>query len=180
VRKPRPGYSFYFGEFWITRDMKFIADGYRYGKFYRVMFYSDPYPYKCFSQQYVRWNNQTDAGFKSTNDTDISSMEKTYRYVKDLPVCIYNDEQMDLELHKPSRHFVNIYKLTIRFEQTVSPCVFSNYMKKTINLELINKLTLSMIPATRSRGILQERCGKVTGSCRKTPEIAGKWKQYSG
>jgi hypothetical protein len=24
-----------------------------------------------------------------------------------------------------------------------------------------------------------ERCGKVTGSCRKTPEIAGTWKQYS-
>jgi hypothetical protein len=36
-----------------------------------------------------------------------------------------------------------------------------------------------MIPATVSRGILQERCGKVTGSCRKAPEIAGKWKQYS-
>jgi hypothetical protein len=36
-----------------------------------------------------------------------------------------------------------------------------------------------MIPATGSRGILQERCGKVTGSFRKTPEIAGTWKQYS-
>jgi hypothetical protein len=36
-----------------------------------------------------------------------------------------------------------------------------------------------MIPATRSREILKERCGKVTGSCRKTPEIAGTWKQYS-
>jgi hypothetical protein len=29
------------------------------------------------------------------------------------------------------------------------------------------------------RGIQQERRGKVTGSCRKTPEIAGTWKQYS-
>ncbi len=29
------------------------------------------------------------------------------------------------------------------------------------------------------RRILQEICGKVTGSCRKTPEIAGTWKQYS-
>jgi len=28
--------------------------------------------------------------------------------------------------------------------------------------------------------ILQERCGKVTGSCRKTTEIAGTWNQYSG
>ncbi len=27
--------------------------------------------------------------------------------------------------------------------------------------------------------ILQERCGKVTVSCRKAPEIAGTWKQYS-
>jgi hypothetical protein len=36
-----------------------------------------------------------------------------------------------------------------------------------------------MIPATGSHGTLQERCGKVTGSCRKTPEIARKWKQYS-
>ncbi len=37
-----------------------------------------------------------------------------------------------------------------------------------------------MIPATGSRGILQERCGKVTGSCKKTPEIAGTLKQYPG
>jgi hypothetical protein len=37
----------------------------------------------------------------------------------------------------------------------------------------------SMISATGSRGILQERCEKVTGSFRKTPEIAGTWKQYS-
>ncbi len=36
-----------------------------------------------------------------------------------------------------------------------------------------------MISATGSRGILQERCRKVTGSCRKTPETAGTWKQYS-
>jgi hypothetical protein len=36
-----------------------------------------------------------------------------------------------------------------------------------------------MIPAIGSREILQERCGKVTGSFRKTPEIAGTWKQYS-
>ncbi len=36
-----------------------------------------------------------------------------------------------------------------------------------------------MIPATRSCRILHERCGKVTGSCRKTPEIAETWKQYS-
>ncbi len=28
--------------------------------------------------------------------------------------------------------------------------------------------------------ILQERCGKVTVSCRKASEIAGTWKQYSG
>jgi hypothetical protein len=36
-----------------------------------------------------------------------------------------------------------------------------------------------MIPDTGSHGILQERCGKVTRSCRKTPKIAGIWKQYS-
>jgi hypothetical protein len=36
-----------------------------------------------------------------------------------------------------------------------------------------------MILATGSGGILKERCGKFTGSCRKTPEIAGIWKQYS-
>jgi hypothetical protein len=35
-----------------------------------------------------------------------------------------------------------------------------------------------MIPATGFRGILQERCGKVTGSSRKTQDIAGTWKQY--
>ncbi len=40
-------------------------------------------------------------------------------------------------------------------------------------------LPRSMIPGTGSHGILQERCGKVTGSCRKTLEIAGKWQQYS-
>jgi hypothetical protein len=34
-----------------------------------------------------------------------------------------------------------------------------------------------MIPGHQ---ILQERCGKVIGSCRKTPEIAGTWNQYSG
>ncbi len=32
----------------------------------------------------------------------------------------------------------------------------------------------------RSWRILQERCGKVTVSCRKTLEIAETWKQYSG
>ncbi len=37
----------------------------------------------------------------------------------------------------------------------------------------------SMIPATGSREMLKERSGKVTGSFRKTPEIAGTWRQYS-
>ena len=41
------------------------------------------------------------------------------------------------------------------------------------------RMPRSMIPATGSRGILQERSGKVTGSWRKAPEIAGTWKQYS-
>jgi hypothetical protein len=36
-----------------------------------------------------------------------------------------------------------------------------------------------MLSATRSRCILQERCGKHTVSCKKTSEIAGTWKQYS-
>jgi hypothetical protein len=36
-----------------------------------------------------------------------------------------------------------------------------------------------MIPATESREILQKRCAKVTGSFKKTLEIAGTWKQYS-
>jgi len=36
------------------------------------------------------------------------------------------------------------------------------------------------ILATISCGILQERCGKVTVSRRKAPEIPRKWKQYSG
>jgi hypothetical protein len=36
-----------------------------------------------------------------------------------------------------------------------------------------------MITATGSRGIVQKRCGKITRACRKTPEIAGTWKQYS-
>jgi hypothetical protein len=36
-----------------------------------------------------------------------------------------------------------------------------------------------MISATGSHGIVQERCAKVTGSCKKTQEIAGTWKQYS-
>ncbi len=31
----------------------------------------------------------------------------------------------------------------------------------------------SKVPASGSRKILQEKCGKVTGSCRKTPEIPG-------
>jgi len=37
-----------------------------------------------------------------------------------------------------------------------------------------------MIPPTRSRRIMQERCGKVTASFRKASDIAGTWKQYSG
>jgi len=36
-----------------------------------------------------------------------------------------------------------------------------------------------MIPATGSRRIFQERCGKVNVSCRKAPGISGPWKQYS-
>ncbi len=44
----------------------------------------------------------------------------------------------------------------------------------------IETLLRSMIPATGSRKILQKRFGKVTGSCKKTPEVAGTWKQYSG
>ncbi len=36
------------------------------------------------------------------------------------------------------------------------------------------------IPAIISCGILQERCGKVTVSRGKAPEIPRKWKQYSG
>ncbi len=36
----------------------------------------------------------------------------------------------------------------------------------------------SNIPVTGSLRILQERCWKVTGSCRKTLEIAVIWKQY--
>ncbi len=37
----------------------------------------------------------------------------------------------------------------------------------------------SKVTNTRSYRILQERSGKVTASCRKAPEIAGTWKQYS-
>jgi hypothetical protein len=37
-----------------------------------------------------------------------------------------------------------------------------------------------MIPAFENKRIPQERGGKVTRSCRKTLEIDGKWKQYSG
>jgi len=40
-------------------------------------------------------------------------------------------------------------------------------------------LPSSMIPATESREILQKRCAKVTGSFKKTLEIAGTWPQYS-
>ncbi len=50
-RKPRPGYSFYNDQFWTARQIKFVTDGYRYGKFYRVIFDSDPYPYKCFYEK---------------------------------------------------------------------------------------------------------------------------------
>jgi hypothetical protein len=38
----------------------------------------------------------------------------------------------------------------------------------------------SMISATGSRGILQLRCGKVTVSYRKAPEIIGKIRKISG
>jgi hypothetical protein len=42
-----------------------------------------------------------------------------------------------------------------------------------------------MLPATESRRILQERCGKVTVSCRNRPEIMGKnpktfWLEFLG
>jgi hypothetical protein len=36
-----------------------------------------------------------------------------------------------------------------------------------------------MIPATRYRRIPKERWGKLTVSCRKAPDLAGTWKQYS-
>ena len=40
-------------------------------------------------------------------------------------------------------------------------------------LNLLGQVPRSNIPATGSHMILQERCGKVTGSHRKAPEIAG-------
>ena len=40
-------------------------------------------------------------------------------------------------------------------------------------------IPMSNVPVSGSRGNLQERSWKVTGSCRKAPEIAGTWKQYS-
>ncbi len=43
----------------------------------------------------------------------------------------------------------------------------------------LSRLPKSKISATGSRKILQKRCGKVTGSCRKTPKFPGTQKQYS-
>ena len=37
-----------------------------------------------------------------------------------------------------------------------------------------------IFPTTECRTILQERCLNLTLFCRKTPKIAGTWKQYSG
>jgi len=37
-----------------------------------------------------------------------------------------------------------------------------------------------MIPASGSPRILQEKCGKVSGSCRNRPEIIGKIRKFSG
>jgi hypothetical protein len=45
---------------------------------------------------------------------------------------------------------------------------------------MVYKQFANEVVADSSYRILQERCGKVTVSCRKTPEIAGTWKQYSG
>ncbi len=53
------------------------------------------------------------------------------------------------------------------------------YYSSVCSFVFISLLPRSTIPATGSRGILQGRCGKVTGSCRKTPEVAETWKQYS-
>ncbi|CAF1547427.1 unnamed protein product, partial [Rotaria sordida] len=69
-------------------------------------------------------------------------IEKTYQHVNDLRLTIYNNEQMEFELDKPSRFFSNIDTLTIRFEENVSPTLFGKYIKKTINLKYIKHLTL--------------------------------------
>ncbi len=56
-----------------------------------------------------------------------------------------------------------------------------NFVSNTSQIfKPVSKLPRSMILATGSRRILQERCGKITVSYRKAPKIAGTWKQYSG
>ncbi len=67
----------------------------------------------------------------------------------------------------------------------ISSLPFTGDIKKTLFGLAFGMLTgtiqlpRSIIPATGSRRILQERCWKVTGSCRRTREISGTWKQYS-
>jgi hypothetical protein len=50
------------------------------------------------------------------------------------------------------------------------------HMDIDTNVALFQFIPRSMIPAT---GFRRKDAAKVTRSCRKTPEIAGTWKQYS-
>jgi hypothetical protein len=94
-----------------------------------------------------------DSVLSSKFSNDISCIGKTYDRVNDVLLTIFNGEEIMFDLHKPVFYFTNAYKLCIRFE-TVRPCNVLNYLLKIINFQLINKLTVSMIPATGSRGIL--------------------------
>jgi len=72
----------------------------------------------------------------------MSSIGKRYSFVRDLRLIIMNDEQMMLDVNKMSRYFKKIQKLSLRFEQYVSPVVFENFMEKTVNLYSIKYLKL--------------------------------------
>ncbi len=68
--------------------------------------------------------------------------------------------------------------------QTAAAPLLTLQLRVTGNGQVVNRrahkisLPRSTIPATGSRGILLERCGKVIVSCQKAPEIAGTWKQF--
>ncbi len=66
----------------------------------------------------------------------------------------------------------------LTFDNNMNMCVLY-ILSKTKLIRLIKKTHILTQVDDSGRRTLQKRCGKVTGSCRKTPEIAETWKQYS-
>src|SRR5689334_9077841 len=84
-----------------------------------------------------------------------------------------NDEQSDKELPIEKQNLKANEKTDEDFDKEELDSIQQRFNKKDLPKQKKKKQPKSKITATGSRMILQERSRKVTGSCRKAPEIAG-------